>query len=137
MQKASKEYISSMKAPMRNRGYIKVKIGIVNSAAMRNATIPSGLDSMSNAAAALDGEAVTNLYAVTDQDFTKVDGTMYFAPPTGRGTYNQGIVTQTYPSGVVLILLRGYFDIKGLTIDFGESYPTEFTVKTNVSTTQK
>ena len=39
MQMASKEYIESMKLPFRNRGYVKVSIGVVNSDAQNNAKV--------------------------------------------------------------------------------------------------
>ena len=38
MQNASKEYKESMKQPYRNRGYIRVSIGVVNSDAQKNAS---------------------------------------------------------------------------------------------------
>ena len=42
MQNASEAYIQSMRGPIRNRGYIKGTIGIINSEAQNNATVDNG-----------------------------------------------------------------------------------------------
>lgn len=130
MQRVSNEYAESMKSPLRNRGYIRVTVGIVNNAAMSSAQVAVALDDMSDAEATLNGVPVTQPYAVTDQDFTKIDGSMYFAPPTGKGNYNQGMVTNAYP-GVIWLVFNNAYDIRGLTINFGDYFPTGFTIKTN------
>lgn len=135
MQKVSKAYKEAMKNPLRNRGYIRSTIGIINSDAQNNARV---LESENNFAYFSDlkkpfnGYEVDRIYAMPEQDFSKVDGSMYFLPLESSGFeyYNNGLV-----SGVLLGSIRIDFsgesglDIKGLTIDFGEYYPTEFTVE--------
>lgn len=136
MQLASKEYIESMKQPGRNRGYIKVSIGVVNSQAQKNAVIDSDteLTYFADSKKPFDSYTVDKVYATAEQDFSHVDGTMYFLPKEDEGYsyYNNGIVTEDL-IGAVYISFGGVvgLDIKGLTIDFGEYYPTNFTIETD------
>lgn len=135
MQPASDEYIESMKQPFRNRGYIRGTIGIINSEAQRNAQIDdkgNSLTYFSNKIKPFTDYSVTQVYATAEEEFSKVDGSMYFLPKqnTGFTYYNNGIVTNAL-LGTVKITFNGHtgLDIKGLTIDFGEYYPTAFTIE--------
>ena len=135
MQPASDEYIESMKQPFRNRGYIRGTIGIINSEAQRNAQIDdkgNSLTYFSNKIKPFTDYSVTQVYATAEEDFSKVDGSMYFLPKQNAGFtyYNNGIVTNAL-LGAVKITFNGHtgLDIKGLTIDFGEYYPTAFTIE--------
>lgn len=136
MQLASKEYIEAMKQPFRNREYIKVTIGVINSDAQNNAVLDdeTKLTYFSDRKKPFEGYTVDKIYAVAEQDFSRVDGTMYFLPRENEGYtfYNNGIVTKDL-LGAVHVSFGGLtgLDIKGLTIDFGEYYPTNFTVETD------
>ncbi|MCU6748053.1 hypothetical protein OCV51_10385 [Faecalicatena acetigenes] len=136
MQQASKEYIESIKKPQRNRGYIKVTIGVVNSNAQNSAVLDekTNLAYYADGNKIFDGYTVSKVYATAEQNFAKVDGTMYFLPgPEEQYTfYNNGLVTDQL-LGDVYISFPGAagLDIKGLTINFGEYYPTEFTIETD------
>ncbi len=136
MQMVSDAYIQSIKQPFRNREYIKVSIGVVNSDAQNNAevkTSESPVAYFSNIKKPFDGFGVGRVYATAEQDFAKVDGSMYFLPREEEGydLYNNGIVSRDL-LGKIYISFNGMvgLDIKGLTIDFGEYYPTNFTVET-------
>lgn len=138
MQKVSKAYKEAMKKPMRNRGYIKATIGIINSDAQRNVRAPEEENNFlyfSDRKKLFDGYTVEQVYAMPEEDFSKTDGSMYFLPAESSGSsgnsyYNSGLV-----SGALLGSIKLDFggetglDIKGLTIDFGEYYPVEFTVQ--------
>lgn len=137
MQNASAAYRRAMKDPLRNRGYIKAKIGVINREAQKTV---SAKDKRNNFAWFSDIEkpfndyAVERIYATAEQGFTKLDGSMYFAPDkdSGMEIYNQGIVTQDIRGKIYLNFGgRAGFDIKGLTIDFGHCYPTRFTVESD------
>lgn len=135
MQKVSKAYKEAMKQPLRNRGYIKASIGVINSDAQKNAYIlPSknNLTYYSNIKDPFNNYAVEKEYATAEQNFSKVDGSMYFLPKKNSGMkyYNNGLVSDTL-LGSVYIVFGGYetFDLKGLTIDFGECYPTLLTIE--------
>ena len=136
MQLASKEYKEAMQLPFRNRAYIRVSIGVVNSDAQNNAVLDDDteLTYYSDGKKPFDGYTVTKPYATAEQNFSKVDGSMYFLPKEtdGYSFYNNGIVTNDI-LGSVYISFGGLIglDIKGLTIDFGECYPTQFTIQSD------
>lgn len=136
MQIVSKEYKDAMKLPFRNRAYIRVSIGVVNSDAQNNAVLDeeTELTYYSDGKKPFDGYTVTKPYATAEQNFSKVDGSMYFLPKEtdGYSFYNNGIVTNDI-LGAVYISFGGLvgLDIKGLTIDFGECYPTQFTIQSD------
>lgn len=139
MQLVSKEYKEAMQLPFRNRAYIRVSIGVVNSDAQNNAVLDeeTELTYYSDGKKPFDGYTVTKPYATAEQNFSKVDGSMYFLPKEtdGYSYYNNGIVTKDI-LGAVYISFGGLvgLDIKGLTIDFGECYPTQFTIQSDSGT---
>lgn len=139
MQLVSKEYKEAMQLPFRNRAYIRVSIGVVNSDAQNNAVLDeeTELTYYSDGKKPFDGYRVTKPYATAEQNFSKVDGSMYFLPKEtdGYSFYNNGIVTHDI-LGAVHISFGGIvgLDIKGLTIDFGECYPTQFTIQSDSGT---
>lgn len=139
MQLVSKEYKEAMQLPFRNRAYIRVSIGVVNSDAQNNAVLDkeTELTYYSDGKKPFDGYTVSKPYATAEQNFSKVDGSMYFLPKEtdGYSYYNNGIVTHDI-LGAVYISFGGLvgLDIKGLTIDFGECYPTQFTIQSDSGT---
>ena len=127
MQTVSKEYKKSIAQPLRNRGYIKVTIGVVNSDAQKSVSVEEdNLAYFSNPTAPLDGIVPTRIYGTCEKNFSKVDGSMYFLPPEGSSSYyNNGIVTEELVGAIYFKFeTQGSFDIKGLVINFGEEYPT-------------
>lgn len=134
MQNVSKAYKQSMKGIGRNRGYIKATIGVINSQAQKNVAVDSqtAVTYFADIKKPFNNYTVDNVYATAEQDFSKVDGTMYFLPPKNSKLelYNNGIVTENL-LGAVKISFSGItgLDIKGLTIDFGEYYPVDFTIQ--------
>jgi len=136
MQKASKAYKSSMKQTFRNIGYIKAYIGVVNAEAQKRASASDSRNSFtyfSDSQKPFDSYEVDHRYATAEQDFSRVDGTMYFLPESQSvDIFNQGIVTQEILGSVYVIFNFTGLDIKGLTIDFGECYPVEFTVENDL-----
>lgn len=139
MQLVSKEYKEAMQLPFRNRAYIRVSIGVVNSDAQNNAVLDeeTEITYYSDGKKPFDAYTVTKPYATAEQNFSKVDGSMYFLPKEtdGYSFYNNGIVTNDI-LGAVYISFGGLvgLDIKGLTIDFGECYPTQFTIQSDSGT---
>lgn len=141
MQRVSKEYKVSMKELLRGRSYMMVSFGLVNQEAMANATIADNdftyFSKQSNLfGRKLDGTA----YATLEQDFTKVDGSMFFLPrETPHGAYydtgligNQLINEDDVVKYELLIELNVLAtDIKGLTVNFGEVYPVDFDILTS------
>lgn len=136
MQNVSAAYKKAMRQPFRNRGYITARIGIISSVAQDNVVAKDSDNDFayySNNTEVFKENSVSQIYASMEQDFSKVDGTMYFLPEEGKGFgyYNNGLVTNNLLSPVYISFDGNIADIKGLTIDFGEYYPTSLTVESD------
>lgn len=135
MQKVSKEYKASMKSSLRERAYIMLSFGLVNQEAQAKAKIADGAFSYYSNKENIFGEHTDDLiYATLEENFTRVDGSMYFLPRPAQGKtyYDTGIVSEkllSQSSVEVMINLNTLpTDIKGLTINFGENYPVDFDI---------
>ena len=134
MQNVSKQYKQSMNSILRNPGHINVYIGVINSEAQKHvgaADSRNRFTYFSDADAPFTGTAIDHIYATAEQDFTLADGKKYFLPrDPAKVIFSQGIVTEDL-LGTVYISFGGVtgLDIKGLTIDFGECYPTDFVIE--------
>lgn len=139
MQNASSEYKQGMRLPFRNRGYIQARIGIVSSTA-QSSVVAEVEDNefayFTDYKTPFEIDSVESVYATGEQDFSKVDGSMYFLPPEDAGFsfYNNGLVSEGLLGSVYISFSRNIADIKGLTIDFGEYYPVLFTVQSDSGT---
>lgn len=138
MQAASNDYKQMMKAPLRNHSYIRVTIGLINQQAQSSAYVPmpNQYTYYSDLVKPMDNYQVQELYAACDQDYTTVDGSMYFLPRDAADVVlNQGIVTEAL-SGAIEIRFPLPYDIKGLTIEFGRAYPIDFTIASDKNTVE-
>lgn len=130
MQAASIAYKQEMQKQLRDHSYIRVTIGLINQEAQASAKIPEpqNYTYYSNLKRPLDNYQVEELYAACDQDYTTVDGSMYFLPRIrADAVLNQGIVTEPL-LGDIEIHFPIQYDIKGLTVEFGKAYPIDFTI---------
>lgn len=131
MQAASNEYKEIMRRKWRSPlSYLRVTIGLVNQQAQSSAYIPEpdGYTYYSNLVKPMDNYQVQELYAACDQDYTTVDGSMYFLPrDAADAVLNQGIVTEEL-LGAIEIRFPIEHDIKGLTVEFGKAYPVDFSI---------
>lgn len=136
MQVVSDAYIENMKKPFRkNRAYIKGTIGIINSDAQDSATVDNEKNALayfSNTKKPFEEESVTHIYATAEQGFSKLDGSRYFLPKENSGAsfYNNGIVTNEL-LGRIYISFKSVpkLDIRGMTIDFGDCFPSKFSIE--------
>ena len=127
MQTASLEYKKTIRQLPRNRGYIRATIGIINQEAQNSASAKgSKLAYFSNDTKPFEGNSVSRIYATAEKNFSKIDGTMYFLPEenSSLNLYNNGLVSEDI-AGALYINFKepAGFDIKGLMIEFGDSYP--------------
>lgn len=134
MQPASQKYKELMRREFRDPfSYIRVTIGLINQEAQASAYVPDkeNYTYYSSFKMPLDNYEVQELYATCDQDYTAVDGSMYFLP-RGRAdvVLNQGIVSEEL-LGPIEIRFPIEYDIKGLTIEFGKAYPVDFTIESD------
>ena len=135
MQKVSKAYKESMKSSLRERAYIMISFGLVNQKAQAKATVDNGSYAYYSNKDNIFGEHIDDtVYATLEEEFTKVDGSMFFLPRATEGGryYDTGIVSDKLVSEarceVAISLNTIATDFKGLTINFGENYPVDFDI---------
>ena len=135
MQKVSTAYRESMKSSLRERAYIMLSFGLINQEAQAKAKIGDGAFTRFTKTDNIFGKRTdTTTYATLEENFTKVDGSMFFLP---RGTavggyYDTGLTSENLISegnfSLVINLNIAATDFKGITIDFGENYPVDFDI---------
>lgn len=142
MQKVSKAYKESMKSSLRERAYIMISFGLVNQEAQAKATVDNGSYAYYSNKDNIFGEHIDDtVYATLEEEFTKVDGSMFFLPRATEGGryYDTGIVSDKLVSEarceVVISLNTIATDFKGITINFGENYPVDFDIVGNTGQT--
>ena len=135
MQKVSKAYKESMKSSLRERAYIMISFGLVNQEVQAKATVDNGSYAYYSNKNNIFGKHIDDtVYATLEEEFTKVDGSMFFLPRATEGEryYDTGIVSDKLVSEarceVVISLNTIATDFKGLTINFGENYPVDFDI---------
>ena len=135
MQKVSTAYRESMKSSLRERAYIMLSFGLINQEAQAKAKIGDGAFTRFTKTDNIFGKRTdTTTYATLEENFTKVDGSMFFLP---RGTavggyYDTGLTSENLISegnfSLVINLNIAATDFKGITINFGENYPVDFDI---------
>lgn len=135
MQKVSKAYKESMKSSLRERAYIMISFGLVNQEAQAKATVDNGSYAYYSNKDNIFGEHIDDtVYATLEEEFTKVDGSMFFLPRATEGGryYDTGIVSDKLISEarceVIISLNTIATGFKGFTINFGENYPVDFDI---------
>ena len=135
MQKVSRAYKKSMKSSLRERAYIMITFGLVNQEAQAKATVnPGDYTYYANKDNLFGDHTDDTVYATLEENFTKVDGSMFFLPRPNEGGryYDTGIISEKLVSEaaceVVISLNTIATDFKGLTIHFGENYPVDFDI---------
>lgn len=135
MQKVSKAYKESMKSSLRERAYIMISFGLVNQGVQAKATVDNGSYAYYSNKDNIFGEHIDDtVYATLEEEFTKVDGSMFFLPRKTEGGryYDTGIISDKLVSEarceVIISLNTIVTDFKGLTINFGENYPVDFDI---------
>lgn len=143
MQKVSKAYKESMKSSLRERGFIMITFGLVNQEAQAKASIDNGSFAYFSNKDNLFGEHTDDtVYATLEQNFTRVDGSMYFLPrqTAANRFYDTGLVSARLVSAAVcevkISLNTIATDFRGLTINFGENYPVDFDVVGDTNTVE-
>lgn len=138
MQKTSKEYKESMKSQLRNRSYMMISFGLINQEAQANARIEGDDFTYYSTKDNMFGQRTDDVvYATLEEDFTKVDGTMFFLPreQPNNTYYDTGLISRDVvpPTGYELLISLNVLptDIKGITIDFGEAYAVDFDICTS------
>lgn len=137
MQAVSKKYKQEMKKRYRDEcSYIRVTIGLINQSAQASAKVKdaAAFTYFSALEKPFDNYQVQELYATCDEDWSAVDGSMYFLPRRKQDVVlNSGLVTETL-LGAIEIVFPFALSIKGLTVEFGKAYPVDFSVESDNNT---
>ena len=139
MYNVSQAYKESMKRPVINHSYMKVMLGLINQEAQMSAQVEnqSQYTAYSEFPTLFTKNDIGNMYASYEQDFWKADGSMYFLPRSPNNYRQNGLITEDLLTSNLLIEFSfgyGASDIRGLTVQFGHNYPTQFTVITSDGT---
>lgn len=149
MQAVSETYKRSMRSPLRERGYIRVKFKIYDKQAQSAVGFGSMRVTTYFSAAEEDvlrgrkrpseiPDSQIRQYATLENEYTTVDGEMRFLPEDGvMGSHplDKYMVFQGFVSETEVLTFRLEFpapqSFKGITIDFGENYPVRFSCSQN------
>lgn len=133
MLQVTSAYKEEMKKPLRGHTLMRVNIGVINQEAQGSARVSSETAYFSNLTKPLNNYVVDALYATAEQNYSTVDGRMYFLPREKADcVLNQGIVSKEI-KGIIDFIFPVPVDLRGVTIDFGKTYPEAFTIVTDQS----
>lgn len=136
MYNVSQKYKKAIKQPLRNKQYMKIALGLINQGAQMSAMVenPSVYAEYSDLKTVFEKKDTGRIYATFERDFFKADGSMFFLPRDKKSYRKNGIISKdllTNPLSIKISFGCGASDIKGLTIQFGECFPTKFSVITS------
>ncbi|MBS1320389.1 MAG: hypothetical protein HP046_10805 [Parabacteroides sp.] len=114
---------------------MKVQLGLINQDAQQSAELQdqekyNGFSDPTS----LYSQHTVKRYATYEKNMFRADGGMYFLPRSENDYSKDGITSKNLFAGtfsVKFVFGCGKSDIKGLTIRFGENYPTKFTIMTD------
>ena len=128
MREVSNDYKIAMESMRRDRAYISISLGVVNSDAQESAQVTSACADWCRPNAIFSNSQLTKQYATMENNYFKMDGSMYFMPEDVQSVSPEAV--SEYVLGDVLIDFGTVVNLKGLTIEFGETYPIEFSLET-------
>lgn len=141
MQNRSSLYDKMMRSDLRDVAIASIYIGAINQKAQSEASVHGDFWRYSNIQSPIESDSVVDKrYFTWEEKTNKLDGTMYLLPETEEEViYNNGIVTEEICTdelkpAVLFMFQTKSLDVKGLTIEFGESFPLDFMIETNVDT---
>lgn len=134
MQRVSSAYKAEQNEYLRNESYVWVFLGIVSKEAQVSAKAQGTFAPYSYEEDSTKSVKFEAYYATPEENFTRVDGSQYFLPRSGGFALYQGAVTQDILAPITYSFAPyTALNIKGLTINFGDAYPTKFTVSNGLS----
>lgn len=137
MKRVSTAYKQAMAKKIRDHSYMVVSVGVISNEAQSSAKVDSQTFYLSDDKLLFSGDDVLNEYATLEENQWKADGTQIYSPEDAeiiqlandRACISQNIM------GSITVSFDNAYDLKGLTLNFGDCYPTEFNVIINGSTT--
>lgn len=136
MQAVSSAYRAEQKEYLREEGFIWVYLGVISKEAQAYGKANGTFTLYSSPQLVTSTVNFEGYYAIPEENFIKADGTQYFLPRSKNSfALYQGVVTQEMCDSVTFTFGKyTHLDIKGLTIDFGEFYPTNFEISNGTNT---
>ena len=134
MISVSNAWKKAMSEKFRDRIYISVGIGVINQNAQGSGNVNADLAYWSKGNVFNNAESNIE-YATLEQNYFKADGNMYFMPENNEvlQLLTNGITTEEFLQPI-RIDFPNIYSIKGITLDFGNAYPTKFTIETSEKT---
>lgn len=133
MIKVNSFYKAAMNKRIREQGFISVTLAEINGIAQNDSKITTGGAYWSNAKSPFEPVPITQEYATFEQNFAKADGKMLVMPRQGEETLVDVGYCSPGIQQAVTVKFGNSYAIKGLTIDFGEGYPTSIKITTNLN----
>lgn len=125
MQHVSDGYRQAMQLPIRNRGYIRVLLAAYNPNTQNTAYYDGGSSILwyGDPANLFQGVPSGQHYATLERNWTRVDGTMYFAPDAPGASFetidSSGVITQNCTnSATITVAYPADPDLTDITLDF-------------------
>lgn len=132
MQAVSLEYLNSMRSIFRDRGYMRVSFGGENAVALEYASIIGEHLPYSNTEEVFNNGLDTYIYGTLEQDFLKIDGSMYFDSVSPYlypvGFIGENLITTGVTQTVDLTFGGHIVSIAVLSFNFGDNYPLNFSI---------
>lgn len=135
MQRTSAAYKKEQKEYLRNENYITVYLGVISQEAQANAVADGGFTVYSSPQDIFGNIQFEAYYCSSEENMARCDASQFFLPRDEEAfALYQGLVTQNV-IGEVNFTFGSYhaLNIKGLTIDFGDFYPTHFIISNGTS----
>ena len=135
MQPTTAEYKEEQKRDLRNASHVFVYLGVISKEAQANAYVDTTLEPYASGDIFAE-QTFEAYYASLEDNYSRVDGSFIFLPRQEElFALFQGAVTVGI-NGAITFDFETYheLDIKGLTIDFGDYYPTALTVTNGTDT---
>ena len=129
MQITSKAYQTEQKKYLRNELFVNVYLGVISREAQASANANGEFTDYSSESEIFSKPTFEAYYATCEDNQAKTDGSMYFMPRSKVFALYQGLVTQDMADSVTFDFGQyKHLNIRGLTIDFGDYYPTRFQI---------
>lgn len=115
---------------------MRVYLGLINQEAQSSAVVDNQEQyaEYSDFNTVFTKNEIGNVYATYEKDFFRADDSMYFIPRESEDLRKNGLISQGLFSGNFLVAFTfgyGASDIRGLSIQFGDNYPSKFSVITS------
>lgn len=133
MKKVTNAFRDAMSQRIRDRAFISVGIGIINTEAQNTARFSGEYAYWSNKSLPFRNDAKYVEYATLEHSYMRADGKMLFLPKTDNDFYqvqNAPLTTKNIMGGIRVDFPQEY-SIKGITLVFGRYFPTKFKIITD------